>query len=191
MTDKLKFQQNAQHLRKVSGSTELEHALRKVVKVLAQHGIPHLVGGGFAVQERGYARFTEDLDVIVPNFATAQKILLVNGFDKSTKSRVAVVDRDSGVKIDLLCGGETVGLGSLPLPMPAHVSAEPQILAIDMLISLRLSAGQAQDFADVVELIKANSLPKEYQVDAAVKLDYEEAWQAAAAETAAEGLVGE
>jgi hypothetical protein len=42
-----------------------------------------------------------------------------------------------------------------------------------------------------VELIKANSLPREYSVDAAVKLDYEEAWQAAAAETAAEGLVGE
>jgi hypothetical protein len=45
MTDKLKFQRNAQHLRKVTGSTELEHALRKVVKVLAQHGVPHLVGG--------------------------------------------------------------------------------------------------------------------------------------------------
>jgi hypothetical protein len=84
-----------------------------------------------------------------------------------------------------------MGLGPLPLPMPAQVSAEPQILPIDMLINLKLSAGQTQDFADVVELIKANSLPKEYPVDAAVELDYEEAWEMAAAETAAEGLVGE
>jgi hypothetical protein len=191
MTDKLKFQRNAQHLRKVSGSTELEHTLRKVATVLAQHGVPHLVGGGFAVQEHGYARFTEDLDVIIPNFATAQKILLANGFDKSAKSSVDVVDRDSGVDIHLLRGGEKMGLAHLPLPMPVQASAEPQILPIDMLISLKLSAGRAQDFADVVELIKANSLPKEYLVDTAAKLDYEEAWQVAAAETAAEGLVGE
>jgi hypothetical protein len=189
MTDELKFQRNAQHLRKVSGSTELEHALRKVVKVLTQHGIPHFVGGGFAVQERGYARFTKDLDVIIPNFAVAKKIVLANGFDKSAKSTVTVVDRDSGVEIHLLRGGEKMGLAHLPLPMPVQVSSEPQILPIDMLVSLKLSAGRAQDFADVVELIKANSLPKKYPVDAAVKLDYEEAWQAAAAETAAEGPV--
>jgi hypothetical protein len=91
------------------------------------------------VQERGYARFTENLDVIVPNFSTAQKILLANGFDKSTKSGIAVVDRDSGVEINFLRGDEKMGLGPLPLPMPAQVSAQPQIVPLDMLINLASS----------------------------------------------------
>jgi hypothetical protein len=186
------FQQEAHLLRKVSGSTALEKVLRKAVKILAQHGIPHSVGGGYAVQERGYPRFTKDVDIIVPNVAEARQKLLMSGFEKSPNSPIAVIDPGSKVEIDLLPGGgKPTGHELLPLPMPTQVSDQPMILPLDSLITTKLSVGRAQDFADVVQLIKANSLPREYAVDAAVRTDYEEAWDTAAAEQAAEGLVGE
>jgi hypothetical protein len=185
------FQREASLLRKLSGSTELEKTLRKAVKTLAKSGIPHLVGGGFAVQEHGYARFTKDVDLIVSDAGAAREALLASGFAEDPESRIAVVD-PSGVEVDVLQGGEKpTGQERLPLPVPTRVSSEPQILPLDALVEAKLSVGRAQDFADVVQLVKANSLPRSYAVDPAVKLDYEEAWDTAAAEQAAEGLAGE
>jgi hypothetical protein len=55
---------------------------------------------------------------------------------------------------------------------------------------MKLSAGRSQDFADVVALIKANSLPKDYRVHRMVKVDYLEAWDTASVEQATEDLLG-
>lgn len=178
-------------MRRVSGSTELEKTLRKAVKALAQHGIPHWVTEGFAVQERGYPRFTADVDIIVPNVAEAREKLANGGFRKNPGSSMTITDRESKVEIDLLPDGKRVDAGPLPLPMPANVSDQPQILPLDVLISSKLSVGRAQDFADVVQLIKKNFLQHDLAVNAAVRANYEKTWDTAAAEQAAEGLAGE
>jgi hypothetical protein len=67
-------------IRKVSNSTGLARTMRKAVRVLAEAGIPSLVVGGYAVQEHGYARFTSDVDIIVPDVAAARTVLTINGF---------------------------------------------------------------------------------------------------------------
>lgn len=69
MSTALHFHEQAVFLRVSSGSTDLEKTLRRATKVLALFEIPHLVCGGFAVQEHGYPRSTVDVDLIVPDVA--------------------------------------------------------------------------------------------------------------------------
>ena len=72
--------------------------------------------------------------------------------------------------------------GPLTFLIPAHVSSEPQILTLQSLISLKLSTymgrgvHRIQDYADVVKLIEANDLPRDYDVDAKVGDAYRKAW---------------
>ena len=68
----LQFHEQAEFLRESSGSTNIEKALIKAVKVLALFHIPHYVCDGFAVQEHGYPRFTVDVDIIVPDVQLAR-----------------------------------------------------------------------------------------------------------------------
>ena len=62
----VQFREQAVFLRESSGSTKIEQALLKALRVLKLFNIPHYVCGGFAVQEHGYPRFTVDIGVIVP-----------------------------------------------------------------------------------------------------------------------------
>lgn len=69
------FREQAEFLRESSGSTNIEKTLLKVLKVLKLFNIPHYVCDGFAVQEHGYARYTVDVDIIVPDVQFAREKL--------------------------------------------------------------------------------------------------------------------
>jgi hypothetical protein len=150
-------------IRKVSASTGLSGTMRKAVRVLAEAGIPSLVVGGYAVQEHGYARFTSDVDIVVPNVAAAREVLTQNGFRENAGSSTTVTDRISKVEVDLLPGGKSVGPGPLLLPMPAAVSAEPTIANLRTLIEIKLSSylgspvSRNQDLSDVIALSRRTS----------------------------------
>src|SRR5205809_7450710 len=122
------FHEEAEFLRESSGSTNIEKTLLKALQVLKLFHIPHYVCGGFAVQERGYPRFTVDVDIIVPDVALALEKLSMNGFKENPGSKMTVTDRETKVEVDLLPGGKKVDPGPLALPMPTHVSDKPQIL---------------------------------------------------------------
>jgi hypothetical protein len=106
----------------------------------------------------------------------------MNGFKENLGSKMTVTDRESGVEIDLLPGGSKLDPGPLTFPVPTHVSNEPQILTLQDLISLKLSTyigrgvHRIQDYADVVKLIEANHLPRDYDVDVKVRDAYQKAW---------------
>src|SRR5438067_6089767 len=176
------FREQAVFLRESSGSTNIEKSLLKALKVLKLFNIPHYVCGGFAVQERGYPRFTVDVDIIVPDVELAIEKLSMNGFKRNPGSRMTVTDRDTKVEVDLLPGGKKVDPVPLTLPMPTHVSDIPQILTLEKLISAKLSTYMArgiersQDQADVVKLVQANQLPREFGVDPTVREDYHKIW---------------
>jgi hypothetical protein len=178
----LQFHEEAEFLRESSGSTNIEKTLEKAVKVLALFQIPHYVCGGFAVQEHGYPRFTIDVDIIVPDVEFAREKLCLNGFKENPGSKMTVTDRETNVEIDLLPGGSKVDTGPLTLPVPTHVSGEPQILTLQSLISSKLSTyigrgiQRLQDYADVAKLIEANHLPREYSVDPKVRDVYHKLW---------------
>jgi hypothetical protein len=176
------FREQAEFLRESSGSTNIEKTLLKALKVLSLFNIPHYVCGGFAVQEHGYPRFTVDVDIIVPDVEFAGQKLTMNGFKANPGSRMTVTDRETKVEVDLLPGGSKVDTGPLTLPMPTHVSDEPQILTLQCLISSKLSTymgrgiQRAQDYADVVKLIAVNGLPRDFDVDAKVADLYYKLW---------------
>jgi hypothetical protein len=178
----------AQLIRKVSGSTDLTRTLRKAVSALASSNIPSLVVGGYAVQEHGYARFTSDIDLVVPNVAEARAILSIRGFRENPGSSMTLTDRVTKVEVDLLPGGGSVGPGPLPLPTPTVVSAEPALADLPTLIEIKLSsylgspASRLRDLADVIELIKLNQLPREFPLDDAVKTQFQQTWDALEAE---------
>ena len=177
----LQFHEEAEFLRESSGSN-IEKTLIKAVKVLALFHIPHYVCDGFAVQEHGYPRYTVDVDIIVPDVQSAREKLCMNGFKENPGSKMTVTDRETKVEVDLLPGGSKVDPGPLTLPVPTHVSSEPQILTLQSLISSKLSTyigrgiHRAQDYADVVKLIEANHLTREYDVDAKVREVYHKIW---------------
>ena len=154
----MSFNFKATFLRRATATTPLEKTLGKAVSILAEWGIPHYACGGFAVQEHGYPRLTIDVDVIVPDPGQAMWRLRQSGlFRKNQGSRMTVTDKETKVPIDLLKGGSTVSKeDSVALPMPTMVSATPVFLALEDLISAKLSAGRQQDLADVVEIGRAH-----------------------------------
>ena len=178
------FRFKAEFLRRATGTTSLDMTLRKAVGVLAEWGIPHYVCGGFCVQERGYPRLTVDVDLVVPDPGEAIWRLQQSGlFRKNQGSGMTVTDRETRVPVDLLRGGSTVSEGGpVALPLPTRVSGKPVFLRLGDLVATKLSSGRAKDIADVVELIKANSLPREYDVPGGVARAYERAWDQADAE---------
>src|SRR6201986_4403279 len=125
------FRQQAVFLREASGSTNIEKALLKALKVLKLFNIPHYVCGGFAVQEHGYPRFTVDVDIIVPDVEFAIDKLSMNGFKRNAGSMMTVTDRETKVEIDLLPAGQKVDPGPLTFPIPMEVSETPQILTLE------------------------------------------------------------
>ncbi len=182
MKTSLQFSERAALLRESSGSTNIEKTLLKALKVLKLFNIPHYVCGGFAVQEHGYPRFTIDVDIIVPDVQLACEKLSMNGFKANPGSKMTVTDRETKVEVHLLPGGKKVDPGPLTLPMPIHVSGQPQVLTLEKLISSKLSTYigcgivRSQDYADVVELVQANDLPRDFGVDAKVREEYQKLW---------------
>jgi len=187
----------AQLLRKVSASTPITRTMRKAVRVLAEGNIPSLVVGGYAVQENGYARFTSDVDIVVPNVAAARARLTLNGFRENPGSSMTVTDRISKVEVDLLPGGGSVGPGPLLLPVPTELSPEPAIADLKTLLEIKLSSylgsplNRAKDFSDVVELIKANSPPRDLPLHPLVRDQYLATWDGLEAERRRPPLIPE
>jgi hypothetical protein len=176
------FHQEAEFLRESSGSTNIRNTLLKALRIFKLFGIPHYVCCGFAVQEHGYPRFTVDVDIIVPDVELAREKLAMNGFRTNPGSKMTVTDRETKIEIDLLPGGKKVDTGPLTLPMPTHVADTPQILTLEKLISSKLSTymgrgiERAQDYADVVKLIQANQLPREFAVNSEVRDEFTNIW---------------
>ncbi|HME07830.1 MAG TPA: hypothetical protein VKG25_12295 [Bryobacteraceae bacterium] len=164
----VRFREQAEFLRESSGSN-IEKTLLKAVKVLALFQIPHYVCGGFAVQEHGYPRSTVDVDIIVPDVVLAREKLCMNGFQNG------VTDRETMVEVDL---------HPPTFSVPTQVSDTPQILTLESLVSSKLSTymgrgiHRMQDFSDVVELIQANGLPREFPVASEVVGIYQQTWDA-------------
>ncbi len=190
------FQERAAFLRESSGSTNIQTTLLRALKVLKLFGIPHYVCGGYAVQEHGYPRFTVDVNIIVPDVDVAREKLSLNGFRTNPGSTMTVTDRETKkrtgrrvrraraeeVEVNLLPGGRKVDSGPLTLPMPATISDEPQLLTLPALISAKLSTWLARgivrlrDQSDVVELIQAHRLPRDFPVAPEVNTEHRRIW---------------
>lgn len=127
--------------------------------VLSAAGLPHAVLGGVAVCLHGYQRNTIDIDLLV----RSEDADAIRGELESSR-----------VVSHLILSGEKAGAGSeVRLPDPADETSVIQIeglpvLTLARLIESKLACGQGnarrmhKDFADVVELIAMQRLPRSF-----------------------------
>jgi hypothetical protein len=144
--------------------------VRALDHVLQAIGCEAVVGGGWAVWRHGYlGRVTQDIDIVLP----AEKIdeflraAAVSGFQPlpiSPGRWPKVLHKDTDVRVDILPEGATPGTQSKPapttIPHPAQIGAfgsSLKYIRLPALIELKLAAGRAQDEADVIKLVQANS----------------------------------
>jgi hypothetical protein len=97
--------QKAKQFRESNGTAGLEQTLKKAVEVLYRAQIPHSVTGGYAAQEYGCLRYTDNIDLIVPDIFLAFTELQRSGFQPHGSSATIVVDPETGFEVRLHEGG--------------------------------------------------------------------------------------
>jgi hypothetical protein len=97
--------QRAAQFREANGTAGLEQTLDKAVRALSRAKIPHLVTGGYAAQEYGCLRYTNNVDLIVPDLARALVALLSCGFQPHGSSQAIVVDPETTFEVRFQAGG--------------------------------------------------------------------------------------
>jgi hypothetical protein len=97
--------QKAAQFRESNGTAGLEQTLNKAVRGFYRAEIPHLLTGGYAAQEYGCLRYTDNVDLIVPDIPRAVAALLSCGFRPHCSSQAIVVDPETGFEVRLHEGG--------------------------------------------------------------------------------------
>lgn len=129
------------------------HALRTLVRTTP--GAHATIIGGLAVQEHGFQRWTEDVDVVVDalTYATISDGLRASGYDLTPKA--VFIHKQSGAQIDLLREGTLLKNARFPLPHPSELGPNMGFATLPALIRLKLDAGgRMKDQLDIVELLK-------------------------------------
>ena len=172
-------------LRFFMGKSLLNNALRRIASDLDSHGIDYTVIGAIALNQHGYRRFTEDIDMILTKegLEKFREELIGLGyrpaFEGSTKQfRTA----EENVPIEVITAGEYPGDG-LPKPVKFPDPSENFVVidgvktvTLEKLIELKLASGMTaphrlKDLADVQELIKTKSLDSSFaeRLDSSVR----------------------
>jgi len=159
----------------------LNIALAKLTRDLKEHGIDYMVIGALALFEHGYARLTEDIDLVMTaeGLEVFHRELIGLGYlpaFQGAKKRLR--STTEGITIEVMITGEYPGDGKpkpVRIPDPAAASIEIEgvrFVNFEKLIELKLASGMTaphrlKDLADVQELIKIRNLQKDF----AEKLD--------------------
>lgn len=136
----------------------IDEALAPLRALLAAAGVRFRIVGGLAVVHHGYARTTEDIDVLVPADAPTKlaAVAAAHGFALEGDARLR--HAATGARVDLLIAGRTAPRpGAAPYPDPdvvAGATDDPSVIGLPGLVELKLRANRHQDRADVVALLK-------------------------------------
>lgn len=177
------------------GQSDLQQALRKICRRLDALNISYAVIGGLALMRHGYVRLTDDVDILVTrqDLTTIHERLTGLGYLRiPEKTGRNLRDTEYRIKIEFLVTGEFPGDGKVKpvaFPDPAAVAAEHdgiRYLNLDTLVELKLASGitnpgRIRDLADVLELIKALALPRDFseKLDPFVRAKFDELWSVA------------
>jgi hypothetical protein len=176
------------------GDGDVLRALQRIADTLDRHGIPYAVIGAMALNEWGYRRVTVDVDLLLTPEGLRQlkAEILGRGYVEKFPGSRGMKDTEAGVDIDFVLAGEYPGDGKpkpVVFPDPATTAVRGRrvaLLPLPKLIELKLASGisaphRLKDLADVLELIRGLSLPREIadSIDASVRSKYLELWQAA------------
>ncbi len=163
-------------LRFFMGEGILNETLRRVTKDLEKKGIDYSVIGAVALNQHGYRRFTEDIDLLLTKegLEKFKNELLGKGyrpaFEGATKKFRTTVEN---VTVEIITSGEFPGDGKpkpVVFPDPSENQTEidgVKTLSLEKLIELKLASGMTaphrlKDLADVQELVKAKNLTADF-----------------------------
>jgi hypothetical protein len=158
------------------GEGIINETLRRVANDLDNHAIDYDVIGAIALNQHGYRRFTEDIDLLMTRegLETFQRELVGLGyrpaFEGATKKFRTTQEN---VTVEIITSGEFPGDGK-PKPVVFPNPSENQIeidgiktLTLEKLVELKLASGMTaphrlKDLADVQELIKIKHLTSDF-----------------------------
>jgi predicted component of type VI protein secretion system len=151
---------------------DLRNALAELQRRCEREDIPFAVVDALAMRQHGYARFTEDIDVVTTpaGLNAIHERLVGRGLaPRAPGLRKKLRDTARQVSIDVLVSGEHAGSPESPVVYPEpHTEAfvvsgdGVRYATLDALLAFKIASGiwgrRPRDLADVQELIKANRL---------------------------------
>ena len=157
--------------------------MNRIVKRLEKAGIPYVVVGGMAVVAHKYERTTNDVDLLLTpeGFAEFQERFVPKNYRIVPNRPKRFVDKINEVTVDILVTGGKPGWADIPTPIrypdPSVAGESIQnisVVNLATLIEMKLAARRSRDFADVVELIRANDLDESFRsrLHPTVRSDY-------------------
>lgn len=173
---------------------KVHQAAIAIARRLDAANIPYAIAGAMALGAHGYERVTVDVDILLTRegLAHLKEVYLGRGYVEKFPGSKGVRDSEYGVNIDVMLAGDFPGDGQpkpVSFPDPSEVAVEGErfrILPLATLIELKLASGisaphRLKDLADVLELIRAASLPAELgdSLNPYVRAKYKELWTAA------------
>src|SRR6266545_4649324 len=154
------------------GEADVQRALFKLARLLAEAHIPYVVVGAMALNEYGYRRVTLSVDILLTRegLDALRTRALGQGYVEKFPGSRGLRDTEHNVPIDVVISGEYPGDGrpkSVRFPDPADAAvrgARVALVSLPVLVELKLASGMSaphrlRDLADVLELIRAAGLP--------------------------------
>ena len=163
-------------LRFFMGEGTLNHTLRRVTKDLENHQIDYSVIGAVALNQYGYRRFTEDIDLLLTKegLEKFRNELVGKGYRPAIEGATKRFSTTAeNVTVEIITSGEFPGDGKpkpVVFPDPSENQTEidgVKTLSLEKLIELKLASGMTaphrlKDLADVQELVKVKNLTADY-----------------------------
>ena len=180
-------------LRFFRGEGMANDSLRRLVADLNAQGIDYSVIGAVALNQHGYRRFTEDIDLLMSKEGLERftQTLVGRGYRPSFPGATKKFrETESNVPIEIITSGEYPGDGK-PKSIQFHDPSADYVVidgvktvTLPKLIELKLASGMSglarlKDLADVQELIRVRQLDSGMaaQLDASVRDKYLELYQ--------------
>ena len=183
----------AEGLKFFRGEGMINDALTRIAADLERNGIEYAVIGAVALNQHGYRRFTEDIDLLLSKEGLEQfrQKLVGLGYRPAFEgAKKKFRTTDENIPVEIITSGEFPGDG-LPKPVVFPEPAEFAVVidgvktvSLEKLIELKLTSGMTagdrlKDLADVQEMIKLKALDETFaeKLDLFVREKYIELWK--------------
>lgn len=149
---------NLDKFRNGIGNTPIMGVAEKINWVLRRNKIPYIIAGGLAVQELGWVRYTQDIDLIVENLDLAKSSLIsFSAFDDVGTNGKKLIHLYTKIEVNLLESKPRSFSRGEHYPVPIDDGKLGiQFATPAQLINVKLSSKLLRDRVDIIELIKIN-----------------------------------